>query len=105
MALEAVLASDVVSLSDGGGIVSAARNPVVGRSNVARFVIGLLEKYSAGVTTHLLPVNGEPTIVVAREGVPIVVWQFDIGPDGVRRMLAVLNPEKLQGVSGTLSQN
>ena len=96
-ALEALLASDVVSLSDGGGIVSAARKPVVGRSNVARLVIGLLEKYSEGTSWLFTEVNGEPTILVVRDGLPLVVWQFDVGPDGVRTMFAVLNPEKLHG--------
>ena len=105
-ALESLLAADVVSLSDGGGIASAARKPVVGRSNVARLVIGLLEKYSEGITWHFVQVNGEPTILVVRKGVPMVVWQFDIGPDGVRTMLAVLNPEKLHGFDSiALSQN
>ena len=96
-ALEALLASDVVSLSDGGGIVSAARKPVVGRSNVARLVIGLLEKYSEGTSWLFTEVNGEPTILVVRDGLPLVVWQFDVGPEGVRTMFAVLNPEKLHG--------
>jgi RNA polymerase sigma-70 factor (ECF subfamily) len=87
-------------------VVSAARNPVAGRSNVARFVMGLLEKYSEGVTTLFVPVNGEPTIVVVRDGAPIVVWQFDVGPQGVRRMLAVLNPEKLHAFDSiALSQS
>ena len=105
-ALEALLAADVVSLSDGGGVVSAARNPVVGRSNVARLVLGLLEKYSAGTTSLVAEVNGEPTIVVVRDGLPIVVWQFDIGPEGVRSMFAVLNPDKLhQFDSIALSHN
>ncbi len=105
-ALESLLAADVVSLSDGGGIVSAARNPVVGRSNVARLVIGLLDKYSEGTTSLFVDVNGEPTVVVVRDGAPLVVWQFDIGPDGVRAMFAVLNPEKLHGFdSMALSQN
>lgn len=105
-ALEAVLADDVVSLSDGGGVVSAARNPVVGRSNVARFVFGLLEKHRDGVTTLFLQVNGEPTVVIVRDGAPIVVWQFDIGPQGIRRMLAVLNPDKLHGFDSiALSQS
>ena len=104
--LEGLLAADVVSLSDGGGVVSAARNPVVGRNNVARLVLGLLEKYYEGTTSLLLPVNGEPTIVVVRDGLPLVVWQFDIGPDGVRSMFAVLNPDKLhQFDSIALSHN
>ena len=93
--LEALLAEDVVSLSDGGGVVSAARNAVTGRNNVARFILGLLSKYSEGVTSHYLPVNGEPTLFVVREGLPLLIWQFDIGPDGVRAMYAVMNPDKL----------
>src|SRR6266849_4783721 len=37
-ALEALFAEDVVSTSDGGGIVRAARVPVVGRERVAKFI-------------------------------------------------------------------
>ena len=95
-ALEAVLSENVVSLSDGGGVVSAARNPVVGRNNVARFILGLLAKYTDGVTTQYLSVNGEPTLFAIREGLPLLIWQFDIGPDGVRGMFAILNPAKLR---------
>ncbi|WP_460738274.1 RNA polymerase sigma factor SigJ [Microbacterium neimengense] len=43
---ELVVALDpaVVLTSDGGGLVSAARRPVVGADNVARFVLGILAK-------------------------------------------------------------
>ena len=94
-ALEAMLTEDTVTYSDGGGVVSAARNPVFGRSNVARFLFGLLEKYSAGVKSGLVEVNGEPALLVVTDGQPTVVWTFDVGPEGMRRMLAVLNPHKL----------
>ena len=43
-ALVAVLDPDVTLRSDGGGVVSAARNPVRGASQVARFVLGILAK-------------------------------------------------------------
>jgi RNA polymerase sigma-70 factor (ECF subfamily) len=43
-ALIAVLDPDVVLRSDGGGVVSAARKPVHGADNVARFLLGLLSK-------------------------------------------------------------
>jgi RNA polymerase sigma factor (sigma-70 family) len=43
-ALVAVLDPDVVLRSDGGGIVSAARRPVFGADNVARFLLGTLTK-------------------------------------------------------------
>jgi RNA polymerase sigma-70 factor (ECF subfamily) len=96
-ALEALLVEGVTSISDGGGVVSAARNAVVGRDRVARFVFGLLEKYGSGLTTVMAQVNGEPTLVAVGDGKPILVWQFDMAPEGIRRMLAVLNPEKLHG--------
>jgi RNA polymerase sigma-70 factor (ECF subfamily) len=96
-ALKVLLAEDVVSVSDGGGVVSAARNAVVGRDKVTRFIMGLLVKYALGVSTAFVESNGEPSLLVMRGGRPLLVWQFDIGPDGVRRMLAVLNPQKLRG--------
>ncbi|HEX4443366.1 MAG TPA: RNA polymerase sigma factor SigJ [Galbitalea sp.] len=43
-ALIAVLDPNVVLSSDGGGVVSAARRPVVGAENVARFLLGILAK-------------------------------------------------------------
>lgn len=42
--LIAVLDPDIVLRSDGGGIVSAARKPVRGANNVARFLLGVLTK-------------------------------------------------------------
>lgn len=42
--LVAVLDPDVVLRSDGGGVVSSARNPVFGADHVARFVLGVLRK-------------------------------------------------------------
>ncbi|MET7441022.1 RNA polymerase sigma factor SigJ, partial [Streptomyces sp. NPDC005568] len=39
-----LLAPDVVFLTDGGGVVNAARRPVVGPDKVARMLLGLLAK-------------------------------------------------------------
>ncbi|GAA2752938.1 RNA polymerase sigma factor SigJ [Amnibacterium kyonggiense] len=43
-ALTALLDPSVTLVSDGGGIVSAARRPVLGVSNVARFMLGIMAK-------------------------------------------------------------
>ncbi|MBW0100138.1 RNA polymerase sigma factor SigJ, partial [Pseudonocardia sp. KRD-184] len=45
--LVAVLDPDVVLRSDGGGVVSAARHPVVGADRVARFLLGALGRNPA----------------------------------------------------------
>ena len=94
-ALEAMLADDAVSLSDGGGVVGAARRAVQGRSRVAQLVVGVLEKFGVGIVPVPVGANGELAILGVREGKPVVVWTLDIGPEGIRRLMIVLNPEKL----------
>ena len=53
-----MLAADVVSLSDGGGKVSAARRPILGREAVVRFVFGLLSKAPPAYRVSVAEVNG-----------------------------------------------
>lgn len=94
-ALEAVLVDDVVALSDGGGVVHAARKPVVGRTRVARLLVGVVDKFTRGAEHRPVLVNGEAGFVTVRDGTTIAVWTVDIGPEGVRGFYNVLNPQKL----------
>lgn len=48
--LEGLFASDVVSYSDRGGIVRAARTPVAGRERVAKFITAFASHFWTGVT-------------------------------------------------------
>ena len=93
--LEALLTHDVQSVSDGGGVVSAARRIVGGRERVAPFILGLVEKYGAGLTWLPVVANGEAAVVGLAADAPIVLLGVDVAPDGVRSLFAVLNPEKL----------
>jgi len=96
-ALEAALAEDVLSLADGGGIVTAARKPVHGRERVAQLILGVLEKFGQGIVPVTVEANGELAMLGVRDGHPVALWSVDIGPEGVRRLLVVMNPEKLSG--------
>jgi RNA polymerase sigma-70 factor (ECF subfamily) len=98
-ALESVLAGDVVALSDGGGVVLAARKPVVGRERVAQFLLGVLEKFMDGVEAHPVIVNGEPGFIGVRDGAVMAVWTLEIGENGVQRFLNVMNPAKLSRIA------
>ncbi len=95
-ALEAALTEDVLSLSDGGGVVTAARKPVLGRNRVAQFVLGVLEKFGEGVAAVPVIANGEPAMLGMRGDQPIALWSLDIEADGVRGIQMVLNPQKLE---------
>ena len=65
-ALAAVLAPDVVAISDGGGVVNAGRNPVVGLDRVARFFAGLFRmrtRDTKNITIEPVLVNGGAGVV------------------------------------------
>ncbi|WP_433798883.1 sigma-70 family RNA polymerase sigma factor [Actinomycetospora sp. CA-084318] len=95
-ALEQLLADDAVAVSDGGGVVSAARRPVEGRERVARFVAGLARQ-AAAATIEVGPVNGAPGVLVRVDGTLTVVMQADFDADTgwLVRLAAQLNPGKL----------
>jgi RNA polymerase sigma-70 factor (ECF subfamily) len=92
--LIAALDPSVVLRSDGGGRVSAARNPVVGADRVARFLLGILAR-------------GDGTEVQEQEtpdGVGFALWgegrirgvvTLDVLGGAVTAVRIVLNPDKL----------
>jgi RNA polymerase sigma-70 factor, ECF subfamily len=95
-ALEGVLAAEVVSISDGGGVVPAARKIVAGPERVAHFLLGVLEKYGQGMSTEAVEINGEPAMLARRpDGSPIAIWTIDAGSDGIEGIFLMLNPQKL----------
>ena len=94
-ALMRLLANDVVLQSDGGGLVSAARRPVVGADDVARFMVGITKNPPADVRIELTRVNGDPGAVVFADAVVIFVLALEITAGLVTGVNIVRNPEKL----------
>ncbi|MGW6689804.1 RNA polymerase sigma factor SigJ [Streptomyces sp. NPDC054961] len=99
--LEGLLAADARYVSDGGGVVSAARRPVEGRNNVARFLLGVLRKYPLDLAFTFAEVNGEPALFLG--GVGVLQVDFEDGLVGEARV--VMNPEKLEFVLRQLSHS
>ncbi|MFJ9039130.1 RNA polymerase sigma-70 factor [Streptomyces sp. NPDC102406] len=89
-----VLAPDVVFLSDGGGVVRAALEPVVGIDNVA----GVLRRVTAMVSAEPTQINGAPALMLRAEGELIAVLAVRIDDGLVTGLYAVRNPEKLARV-------
>jgi RNA polymerase sigma-70 factor (TIGR02957 family) len=107
-ALTALLANDVGVWSDGGGKVSAARRPLVGRDTVLGFLIGLHRTaQTAGLADSVLlaieDVNSEPALVVrvAQRLDSIFVLSIDDGAIAAIRI--VRNPDKLAHIDRHLT--
>jgi RNA polymerase sigma-70 factor (TIGR02957 family) len=90
-----LLAPDVVLLSDGGGKVKAALNPIRGAAKVARFLMGVTPT-DAQAEVEVLPVNGAPALVVRIDG-RIDTVATGVMVDGrITELLVVRNPDKLR---------
>ncbi|TCJ96825.1 RNA polymerase sigma-70 factor [Nocardia alba] len=101
-ALMAVLAPDVLQISDGGGRVSAARRPLLGAEPVARFLIGLTRNALAGATVEFGSFNAQPTVLVrSKNGDLDTVLVVEVTDDLITGLYAVRNPDKLQAVDVT----
>jgi RNA polymerase sigma-70 factor (ECF subfamily) len=94
-ALTAVLAEDIVAWSDGGGKVSAARNPIRGREHVARYLLGQLQKARAELRYELAEVNGLPAVLTFDGAALVYVASFELDGAAVHGLHSVLNPDKL----------
>lgn len=97
--LERLLAADVASYSDGGGLVRASKFPVHGRMRVAKFVHAFRSTFWAGVDIVESEVNGQPAVIVSRDGEVFAVVAAITAADGIRQLLWMMNPQKLGAVS------
>jgi RNA polymerase sigma-70 factor (ECF subfamily) len=96
--LEGLFAEDVASHSDGGGIVRAARVPVSGRERVAKF-IATAAHFWKGVTLAWVETNGQPAVLVSRDGVPVALTTIDASAQGIHQILWIMRPSKLAAMS------
>ncbi|MEI8406314.1 MULTISPECIES: RNA polymerase sigma-70 factor [unclassified Kribbella] len=102
--LEALLAEDVVSRADGGGKTFAARNAITGRDRVARYLVGVLQRFGQGIEARFGEANGRPALVaVSPEGVEAVCF-IEFAGDQVSELEFVMNPDKLTFALGQLSR-
>jgi RNA polymerase sigma-70 factor (ECF subfamily) len=96
-ALVRVLDPGVVLRSDGGGVVSAARRPVVGADNVARFLLGVLAK-RPGVEIVPQETNDGLGFLLWDEGSVFGVVNFGVASENEARISDIwmlMNPNKL----------
>jgi len=96
--LELVLSAEVVSTTDGAGIAPrAARRPVTGRDNVARFIAGWSDWW-IDTTVTWVETNGQTSVLVRRNDTPAVLLSVSASPLGIDQVMWVMAPDKLAHV-------
>jgi hypothetical protein len=97
--LEGLLASDVVSYSDGGGLVRAAQKPVMGRDRVAKFIAAFSSHYWTGMNISFVDANGQACMLMSRESEVVALASIDASEDGIDQIMWIMRPSKLAGIS------
>ncbi|MER7451822.1 RNA polymerase sigma-70 factor [Nocardia beijingensis] len=100
VALERMLAADVSATADGGGKVNAARRPIHGANQVARYLVGLLRWEVPGMLLVVEEVNGAPAAVARVDGAPLLVGGIDVADGVVTALRLIVNPDKLAYLAG-----
>lgn len=102
--LMAVLAPDVVMVSDGGGKAQAARQPIVGAAKVARFLQGITGRPYMGIepgdiAIETVAINGSTGLLVTARGHVIGAATVVVAADMITAIRLVANPDKLRAIS------
>lgn len=103
--LQALLTADVVAYSDGGGVKTAALNPIRGADRVARFFAGLVRKHRArGGTSDfaLATINGAPGFIIHIDDKLDQTMSITVEGDRIAAFYIVRNPEKLHAIDAAL---
>jgi RNA polymerase sigma-70 factor (ECF subfamily) len=94
--LVALLSSEVVLHSDGGGKAPALPKPIYGPDKVARAILGGNKKFAPpDLVRRMVEINGQPGLVTYLAGRPFLVFTLDVADGLVRNIYIVSNPEKL----------
>ena len=96
-ALTTLLAEDAVMLSDGGGKMPAALQPILGRDKIIRFFIGVTRKLGAYRDAELRAerLNGLPGFIMSVPGGGVQTISFETDADKIQAIYIVRNPDKL----------
>lgn len=98
-ALETLFAEDVVSYSDGGGVVRASRFPVHGSVKVARFIKAFAPTFWAEASVVTVQVNGQAAVLVSRHDALLALVTLTATTTGIDQILWLMNPAKLMGIA------
>jgi RNA polymerase sigma-70 factor, ECF subfamily len=95
-ALVQLLRADAKLYSDGGGKVAAALNVIETAENIARFLVGVLDKFPIqNASYEFCAINGEPGLVIRTPAGVESTFSARIEDDVIVEIYSVRNPDKL----------
>ncbi len=103
-ALRDLLTEDVRSTTDGAGVYTALREPLVGRAAVVRFHLETARRRAPVSLAELRTVNGAPALVIRteplrRQMAPRLVLRCEVDGEGrIREIQTILAPAKLTAI-------
>ncbi|WP_115995379.1 RNA polymerase sigma-70 factor [Cohnella lupini] len=97
-ALMSLLSEDAVLVTDGGGKVSGATQPILTRERIVRFLFGLIHKAQENrwdFSADIMPMNDRTALVIRIDERIDTVAFLDVDDTNIRRIYFVRNPDKL----------
>jgi len=95
-ALTRLLTNDAILLSDGGGVVRAAKVPVRGAPKIARALTRFAQQYPPGLDLFPFTCNQRLAVAVLLDGFVLSVTWLGVVDGQVARIWSVLEPHKLR---------
>jgi RNA polymerase sigma-70 factor, ECF subfamily len=90
-----LLAPDVAMIADGGGKVAAARRPITGAGEVARFFVNLNRMAPPDTSGAFLWVNGSKALAIYEGEVATILLVPVVEGERITTVYAMRNPDKL----------
>jgi RNA polymerase sigma-70 factor, ECF subfamily len=99
-ALLAVFDEQATFASDSGGKVTAARKVIEGADRVARFLLGVQQKWGSLLRHRRILLNGQPAVLTttAIDGRIFATTSFAVEDGRITAVYRVMNPDKLRAV-------
>lgn len=97
--LEALLATDVALITDGGDKAQSLPKPVLGSRAVARLLLAFVDRAPSGSRVLRRRINNDPGLVVGIESGVIAAVALEMGNREITHIRIIANPDKLGSLS------
>ncbi len=94
--LSSLMREEIISYSDGGGKVHAARIPISGLERTVRFLIKTSANRGTADSFYFTQANGKKAVIGYKDNLPTFLQYLQLEEDRISKVYTILNPEKLR---------